>query len=91
MSGADFGEWMVFLHRESLMPAHEHGRHADMLAALHNGPLQRKDKKLWDTPHFVWGERWTLPPPPPPKLTKEQSRAQLRAFVKAMNASRRRG
>jgi hypothetical protein len=91
MSGAEFTEWLVFLQREGLLPAHEDWRHAEVLTALYNGPLQRKNKQLWDTPLFMGKDRWAPPPPPRPKLSKEEERVRRRAMVDAFNAARRSG
>ena len=73
MSAQEFGEWMVFLEREQLMPEADRLRHAQTLAALHNGPLTRKDGAMWTFGQLLPAPAWALPPASaPPALTPEQ-------------------
>lgn len=84
MSGAEFTEWVVFFARERLMPGHTQARHADMLAALFNGPVQKRGStKLWQAEDLFGPDPWA---PPPAKAT----RAEISAQIRAMNAARRR-
>lgn len=57
MTAQEFGEWKTFFDHEQLHPGADRMRHAVLVAAVHNGPLVRKDKELWSAAHV-------LPPPP---------------------------
>ncbi|MDP3797404.1 MAG: hypothetical protein Q8R06_09675 [Polaromonas sp.] len=65
MSAEEFGEWMVFYQHEQLHPGVERLRHAQLLAAHHNGPFMRQDKQIWQAHHLLPPEPWTAPPAPP--------------------------
>jgi hypothetical protein len=82
MSAQEFGEWMVFFEREQLHPAADLFRHAQLIAAAHNGPLSRTDKQLWQTSHLLAADAWAPaePEPAPPSLQT------LAAQVAAINA-----
>lgn len=82
MSAEEFGEWMAFYQREQLHPSADRLRHAQQLAAAHNGPLSRQDKRLWRSADLMAADPWAAQPdaaPAPP------SAAQLAAQVEAIN------
>lgn len=58
MSAAEFLEWQVMYQAEGLAPAAGRLQHAQVLAALHNGPLTRRDKALWRTGQFMLADPW---------------------------------
>jgi hypothetical protein len=69
---------------EELHPRSDRLRHAQLLAALHNGPLMRKGgKKFWSTTEFL-DDPWSKPAGKV-KLTA----AQLAAQAASINATRR--
>lgn len=68
---------MVFFEREQLHPAADRFRHAQQLAAQHNGPLSRNDKQCWQTSHLLPPDPWVPPPPPAPELTPATLAAQV--------------
>ena len=81
MSAQEFGEWMVFLEREQLMPEAERLRHAQLLAALHNGPLTRNDGAMWTFAQLLPPPAWAPPQASaPPTLTPGQLAAQVAAI-----------
>lgn len=82
MSAQEFGEWITFLQHEQLTPQAGRQRHAQQIAAAHNGPLTRRDEALWQTSHFVPPDPWAPPAPPP----APDSAATLQQQVAALNA-----
>ncbi len=86
MGAREFGEWMVFFQREHLHPAADRLRHAQQLAAAHNGPLSRPDKRLWGAADLMPADPWALPPAPP----APPSFAELAAQAAAINSALRR-
>lgn len=84
MSSEEFEEWSVMFSAEELHPAADRIRHAQLLAALHNGPLTRRAKKLWGATEFLH-DRWEAPKDKPRRLTPAQVAAQVASF----NAMRR--
>ncbi len=85
MSAEEFEEWRVMFANEELHPRVNALRHAQLLAAIHNGQWRRKDKKPWTSPDFIKADPWA----PPPAKKPPPSPAQLMAQVASMNASRR--
>jgi hypothetical protein len=82
MSAQEFGEWITYFTAEQLHPSVDRLRHAQAIAALHNGPLSKKDGTLWATAHFMPPDPWAPPPAPP----AAPSAAELAAQVAAINA-----
>jgi len=69
MSAEEFGEWICIFKNEQLHPSADRLRHAQQLAAAHNGPLSRRDKQLWRALDLLPVEveaAATAPPPAPP-------------------------
>ncbi len=58
MSVEEFLEWQVMYQAEGLTPGAQRQQHAQLLAALHNGPLTRRDKALWKTGQFIGADPW---------------------------------
>jgi hypothetical protein len=88
MTAEEFEEWRVIFTIEQLHPALDTQRHAQLLAALHNGPLTRKDKKLWRTDEFALPDPWARPKPRARRAT-QPTPEQLRAQVQSLNARRK--
>lgn len=57
LSAQAFTRWQLWLHTEQATPAYQAIRHAQLLAALHNGPMVRKDKQPF-TPADFWRDPW---------------------------------
>jgi hypothetical protein len=83
MSAEEFAEWSVMFTAEELHPAADRMRHAQLLAAMQNGQLTRKSKKLWTAGDFM-RDPWA-----PAPVKKTLSPAQVAAQVASFNASRR--
>lgn len=83
MSAEEFGEWQVMFNTEQLHPANERLQHAQVLAALHNGPLSKPDKTLWQASRFLDLTPWALEeqtPAEPAQPTAEQLAKQVAAI-----------
>lgn len=87
MSAREFGEWMVFFRQEQLHPAADRLRHAQQLAAAHNGPLSRPDKRLWRSADLMPSDPWAPPPAPTPPAPP--GFAELAAQAAAINSAMR--
>lgn len=79
MSAEEFGEWQAMFTREQLHPAAERMRHAQLLAATHNGALRKPDKTLWKASQFLDTEPWQIEDhePESPQPTPQQLAAQV--------------
>lgn len=77
MSAQEFGEWKTLFSSEGLSLAAERLRHAQLLAAAHNGPLTRSDKALWRATDLMPPDPWTeqdeadSAPPTPAQLAAQ--------------------
>lgn len=80
MGAREFGQWLVFMHEEGLGPAAEQHRWAEMMAALWNGPMQRKGGGNWRAGEFL--PRPWRPVEPPKPATGANARAFLARLKK---------
>ncbi len=86
MSAQEFGEWITYFQSEQLHPRATWQRHAQLLAAAHNGPLTRKDGALWSPADLTPADPWApLPPETAPAPNAAAQAAQLAAQVAAIN------
>lgn len=60
MSAEEFGEWKAIFSKEQLHPAAERMRHAQLMAALHNGALRKHDKTNWSAAQFMGVDPWEI-------------------------------
>lgn len=60
MSAEEFGEWQVMFTKEQLHPAADRLRHAQLLAAIHNGELRKADKTRWAASQFLGTDPWQI-------------------------------
>lgn len=60
MSAEEFGEWKAIFSKEQLYPADDRMRHAQLIAALHNGALIKRDKTTWQAAQFMDAEPWQI-------------------------------
>lgn len=82
MSAQEFGEWITYFEREQLHPAAQRLRHAQLLAAVSNGAMTRRDGAHWAASHFLPPDPWAPPEPEP----EQPSPQQLAEQVAALNA-----
>lgn len=61
LSAQEFHEWAAWLDAQRIGPRWDAMRHAELLAAAHNGALRRHDSRLWAVADFMppdpWGEQ----------------------------------
>ena len=55
------------MQTEQVGPEWDALRHAELLAALNNGPLQKRDKTLFRTADFMRSDPWAPPDPAAPQ------------------------
>jgi hypothetical protein len=84
MSAGEFGLWHVWMQTEEAGTDNDRDRWALLLASLHNGPLIRRDKKLWhgrDFAPLIWVEKRAVKP------SKAQADAQIQEFAAKLGKS----
>lgn len=55
-------------------------RHAELLAALHNGAMQKPDKRAFTAAEFMPRDPWAPEAPPPAVCSAQDMAAQLAAL-----------
>lgn len=67
LSAQEFTRWCVWLEAEQIGPEWDALRHAELLAALHNGPMKRADgtSRPFTVREFLRRDPWAPPPPTP--------------------------
>lgn len=80
MSAQEFARWQVWLDAHHVGPGWDALRHAEVLAALHNGALLKPDKKPFRPADFMTADPWAPAPPPPAVATAQDMAAQLAAL-----------
>jgi len=88
ISAEEFTEACVYLREEPLDPALLSAL-AEMLAALANGPLTKRDKTLWSAADFL-ATRWQLPQQDQAEAQTAASSGPTAAQMRAMFAPPRR-
>lgn len=82
MSAQEFGEWKTLFSLEGLTLKAERLRHAQLLAAAHNGPLTKADKSMWRAVDLLPGDPWA---PVEQADSSPPSAAELAAQVDRIN------
>lgn len=82
--------WRAWLAEHGLRPEDAAIERAQLLAALSNGPLTRKDKRLFKASDFI-AEPWPAPAPPPKKRSRRELAAALRGSLGAGKRGGRHG
>ncbi|MGH6625141.1 MAG: phage tail assembly protein T [Burkholderiaceae bacterium] len=86
MTAHEFGEWQVYFRNEQQHPAADRLHHAQLLAAAHNGPLSRPDKRLWRAADLMPPDPWAPAPPEPAPPTPADIAAQVDAINRSLDA-----
>lgn len=86
MTSEEFTEWSVMFSAEELHPSAERMRHAQLVAALHNGPVPRVDKRRWKANDFL-SNPWETPAP---AAKRRLTASQIATQVASINATRHR-
>jgi predicted TIM-barrel fold metal-dependent hydrolase len=86
MSALEFGQWITFFEHEQLHPAADRMRHAQQLAAAHNGPLSRRDGAHWAASMFMPPNPWAPPQAQGASEPAPPTAQQLADQVAALNA-----
>lgn len=81
MSAEEFGLWLAWLDQEPCDPASFAQMWAQQMAALCNGPLSRKDKRLFLADEFLPTHRWNVEhEETKPPMTRKETAAALKAM-----------
>jgi hypothetical protein len=83
MSAQEFGLWLAWFDQEPCDPASFAQMWAQQMAALCNGPLTRRDKRMFSSEDFLPADRWKdEPDAAPTPMTRQQTAAALKAMFK---------
>ena len=77
LSAQEFHEWGAWLEAHRIGPRWDALRHAELLTALHNGALKRRDSRLWAEADFTPPDPWDDRPPEPDVQSAEAFMALL--------------
>lgn len=89
MDGQEFAEWYAYFQVEGRMPRSRRDRHGSVVAAVMNGPLTRRDKRLWAAADFAEPDPWAALNAKPAKQEARRTSPALR--MKAMHNAQKRG
>lgn len=89
MSSEEFALHAAYWRREPTGPAGQMWMWAQQMAAIANGQLQRKDKRLFTATDFWPDTQWQPPPPPPPPGAKKKSLAPDFSGLRGMKMRKR--
>ncbi len=84
MSAQEFAHWQEWLRTERVGPEFDAIRHAELLAATHNGASTKRGGGLWLAADFLpeadpWAE------PPPPMAAAEAAAAEAAALQRGLS------
>lgn len=82
MSASEFGNWLAFLEEEPTGAGPLLSLWAELMAALHNGPIVKKSRARWIASDFARA-RWTAAAASP---TRKTGLADLRKHVQALKS-----
>lgn len=81
LSAQEFNRWRVWMAAEHQGPEWADVRHAELLAAIANGPRQRTDKRPFTGADFIGTDPWAPPPRPAAAMTPEEMAAAHAAWI----------
>lgn len=74
LSAREFARWALWMHAEQVGPHWDRLRHAELMAAAHNGTnVKHRDARPFSALDFFTADPWS-PPPAPMTMTAEQVR-----------------
>lgn len=80
MSAQEFVRWQVWLDAHRIGTGWDALRHAEQLAAAHNGALVKRDKTPWRAADFMPADPWAAQQPPPTVASAQDLAAQIAAL-----------
>lgn len=80
MSAEEFGLWLAWFDQEPCDPMSLAQMWAQQMAALCNGPLTRKDKRMFQAGDFLPADRWQVEAEPPKPMSRQDTAAALKAM-----------
>jgi hypothetical protein len=80
ISAQEFARWQVWMDAHRVGPGWAALRHAELLAATHNGAVLKQDKRPFTAADFMPHDPWAPPPPPPEVCSAQAMAAQLAAL-----------
>lgn len=86
MSAQEFARWQVWMHAEQVGPAYDRLRHAELMAAVHNGACSKVGGGAFGAADFMAPDPWQ------PSETSDEpaapaDKARIRAELKRMEAA----
>lgn len=85
MSAGEFGNWLAFFEEEPFGHGPTLTMWSELMAALHNGPLTKKSKALWQAAEFA---RPLWRPREPAQAKRPTTGADVRAHVRSLGRLR---
>jgi hypothetical protein len=85
MSAQEFTRWQVWLDAHRIGTGWAALRHAEQLAAAHNGALLKQDKSTWRAADFMPPDPWS-PPVAQPTVDSAQDMAAKLAALRGPDA-----
>jgi hypothetical protein len=90
MSSAEFSLHAAYWRREPTGPGGQMQLWAALMAATMNGPLVRRDKKMFRSEDVWPGTQWNPPPAPPPPGAKRARMAPDFSSVRGLRVANKR-
>lgn len=86
LSAQEFVRWSLWLHAEQVGPHWDRLRHAELMAAVHNGTnVKHRESRPFSALDFFLADPWA-PPPAPVAMTAAQVRQMHEAHLAAEQA-----
>ncbi len=80
MSAQEFCRWQVWMDAHRVGPEWDALRHAELLAAAHNGALLKPDKSTWRASDFMPRDPWAPAAPQPGVAGAQELAAHIAAL-----------
>lgn len=80
MSAQEFMHWQAWLRAEQVGPEWDRLRHAEVMAAVHNGACERKGGGAFTAVDFLPKDAWHLPAAADPQAQAARLQRELQAM-----------
>jgi hypothetical protein len=84
LSAQEFTQWVEWMQAEQIGPDWDARRHAELLAAAHNGAMVKPDKRPFTAAEFLRPDPW-LPPEQRPRFLNPADAGLAQLFSGAVN------
>lgn len=85
LSGQEFARWVLWMNGERVGPQWQQQRHAELMAAVHNGgQVKRQAGGIFRPSDFLPTDPWNPPRPATPAEESERLQREYDALVQTM-------